>query len=170
MTLPLTAPVLIVFAIIGLLWGWLRVLILLAFIGLGLLFFSFLQGGAWLANFVCVKAPAIFAAAVGQSPPKICTPSSQFDQIMTLVGFGGLGLIGSLVGGKAASGRPNPASRLMGAFFGILTGLAVAFFLYNFLPPISVSSANPMSYLSWILVIGGLLGVGALIARSLKKS
>lgn len=170
MTLPLTAPIIIVFAIIGLLWGWLRVVILLAFVGLGLLLFSFLAGGAGLANFICVKAPAIFGAAVGQAAPQFCTPSPQFDQIMTLVGFGGLGLIGSVVGGKVASGTPSAASRFMGAFFGILTGLAVAFFLYNFLPPISVTSANPVSYLSWILVIIGVLGAVALVMKGMKKS
>ncbi len=155
-----------------------RAILLLAFVGIGLLFFWGLNGGPGLAYFICVKAPAIFAAAVGQSAPKICTPSTQLGQIMALIGFAVIGIIGYLVGNRWGKGNPTPSSRLMGALFGILTGLMIAFFLNNFftrnqggnpLFTLSVETPNPVSYIPWVLVIGAVLGAVALVAKSLKK-
>jgi hypothetical protein len=181
MTLPFTAPecffaLIIVFAIIGLIQGWMRAIFLLAFIGMGLLFFWGLNGGPGLAYFICVRAPAVIAATLGQSAPQICTPTAQIGQIMALIGFGLMGVIGYLVGNRWGKGKPTPASRLMGALFGIITGLMVAFFLNSFfsrggnpLFTLSVETPNPVSYIPWVLVIGAMLGVVALVAKSLKK-
>src|SRR2546425_12464701 len=104
MALPFTAPecffaVIIVFALIGLQRGWRREVVLLAFVGVGLLFFSFLNGGPGLAHFIFVRVPVIFADALGQPAPTANNePSIQIGQITALVAFAVLLLIGYFVG------------------------------------------------------------------------
>jgi peptidoglycan/LPS O-acetylase OafA/YrhL len=183
MALPFTAPecffaVIIVFALIGLQRGWRREVVLLAFAGVALLFFAFLNGGPGLAHFIFVRLPVIFADALGQSAPKVNNePSPQIGQITALIGFAVLLIIGYLVGNRVMGKAASPGDRILGGFFAVFTGLVVVFFLNNFVSKnqggslftLAVVTPNPSQFIVVFFLIAVVLLVVGLVAANVRK-
>src|SRR2546428_5625392 len=184
MSLPFTAlqcftVTIIVFMVIGLLRGWRREVISLAFVLVGLLFLFVISGGQGLAHFIFVKMPVVIADILGQPKPNPAEPSAQIVQITTLVSFVVILALGYLIGNKVMPKPTTPAERILGVIPAVITGFSVIFFMNNFLSrnqggnslfTLAVETPNPSQYVVVIFAIAVVAVVIGLVAASVKKS
>lgn len=180
----LTAPqvffiIIIIFGIIGIVRGWRREIISLAFILAGVLFLFLAH--SQLPQFVFVNLPrAISTLLSGAAPSQAASPIPAGDPRSTLtivVFFLAFVVVGYLVSLKAAGKAATPTEHILGVIPGVVAGYAILNFftnatgqnsLYTF--DVSAPSQDLISsYLLVIFVVAVVAIVAGLIAASTKK-
>ena len=168
----------IIFGIFGLLLGFLRAILVFAFVLAGWFFLVVLNGGPGLTDFVCVKAPVILGDVLGRPMSKFCSSSSLTVTITTVVAFALICLIGLLVTVRLHPG-PNLAERVWGVIPGAAMGYAAVFAFNSFIShnsntnspfTFSIQPTSPTSYIPVIVVIIVVaLAVGVIAWRWVAK-
>jgi uncharacterized membrane protein required for colicin V production len=180
----LTAPqvffiVIIIFGIVGIVRGWRREIISMAFILAAVLFLLLAHGG--LAQFVFVNLPrAISTLLTGSAPtqPASQIPTNDPRNTLTIVVFFlAFAIVGYLVSLKAASKAATPSEHILGVIPGVVSGYAILSFitsaaggapLYTF--DVGAPSQDMISsYLLVIFIVAVVAVVAGLIAASTKK-
>jgi hypothetical protein len=140
----------ILFALVGLLRGWLREIVTTAII-LGSILFLSLGGAQYIGHFFTQTLPGTFNYAVNgtASPASGSTPS--FSPTITLIVFGILAILGYLIGHLFGRPPTRVSHRLAGLIPGTVNGLAVSAYGTNLFsqassnptPTLSIQSLNP---------------------------
>lgn len=167
--------VIFITSILGLIQGWKRGTLELAFL-LGAILFLALGGGKWVTFLLFVRIPFIFGN--GANVP--ADPSLTQINLTTLITFIAILVIGFLVARRVFPKPSTPVERLMGIIPGIVAGIAL-YVLFAITPigdllkSLSLRVSSPdqgvigNSLLFLFIVVGAVLII-ALIMSSSKKS
>jgi len=119
--------VVIVFALIGLLRGWLREIVTTAII-LGSIVFLSIGGSQYLSHFITQTVPGAFNYVVNNGHTTVGSSGSgpTFSPTVTLAVFGVLSALGYIIGHRFGRPPTKPTHRLVGIIPGTVNGLAIA--------------------------------------------